>query len=135
MKIQHVPVEWVNSTWGMVEEFVASALEHAKGDYTVDQVKTFLSQGRWLLLVAVDNDNKIHGAATIDFFNRPNDRVAFIVTMGGKLITNPDTFEQLKAYLVSNGATMMECTARESTARLWERYGLAEKYRIVGVKL
>ena len=112
MKIQHVPVEWVNRTWDMVEEFVSSALEHSRGDYTADQVKTFLTQGRWLLLVAVDDDNKIHGAATIDFFNRPNDRVAFIVTMGGKLITNPDTFEQLKAYLVSNGATTMECTAR-----------------------
>jgi hypothetical protein len=135
MKIQHVPVEWVNRTWDMVEEFVSSALEHSKGDYTADQIKTFLVQGRWLLLVAVDDDNKIQGAATIDFFNRPNDRVAFIVTMGGKLITNPDTFEQLKLYLVSNGATVMECTARESTARLWERYGLAEKYRIVGVKL
>jgi hypothetical protein len=135
MKIQHVTLEWVHHTWNMVEGFIASALEHAKGDYTLDQVKQYVSSGQWLLLVAVNEDNKIQGAATVDFFNRPNDRVAFIVTMGGKLITNPDTFEQLKAYLVSMGATLLECTARESTARLWERYGLAEKYRIVGVKL
>ena len=135
MKIQHVPIEWVNRTWDMVEEFIASALEHSKGDYTVEQVKSLVAQGSWLLLVATDEENKIHGAATVNFYNRPNDRVAFIVTMGGKLITNSDTFQQLKTYLTSMGATIMECTARESTARLWTRYGLSEKYRIVGVKL
>ena len=135
MKIQHVTLDWINRTWDDVEQFIASALEHSKGDYTVEQVKVFVSQGTWLLLVATDDENRIHGAATINFFNRPNDRVAFIVTMGGKLITSPDTFQQLKAYLISMGATTMECTARESTARLWERYGLEEKYRIVGVKL
>ena len=135
MKVQHVPVEWVNSTWSMVEGFIASALEHAKGDYTADQVKTFLVLGQWTLLVATDDDNKIHGAATVNFYNRPNDRVAFIVAIGGKLISNEDTFEQLKAYLVAMGATVLEGAARESIARLWSRYGFTEKYRIVGVKL
>ena len=135
MKVQHVPVEWVNSTWSLVQEFIESALEHAKGDYTADQVKTFLVLGQWTLLVAVDDDNKIHGAAVVNFFNRPNDRVAFIVAIGGKLISNEDTFDQLRKHLVSMGATVLEGAARESIARLWSRYGFTEKYRIVGVKL
>lgn len=135
MKIQHVPVEWINSTWDMVEGFIASALEHAKGDYTADQVKTFLVLGQWTLLVATDDDNKIHGAAAVNFYNRPNDRVAFIVAIGGKLISSKDTVAQLKAYLVAMGATVLEGAARESIARLWSRYGFTEKYRIVGVKL
>jgi hypothetical protein len=33
------------------------------------------------------------------------------------------------------GATAIEGAARESIARLWQRYGFKEKYRIVGVKL
>ena len=135
MKVQHVPLEWVNRTWGMVERFIESALEHAKGDYTTDQVKTFLSQGTWTLIVATDDENKIHGAAVVDFFNRPNDRVAFVVAIGGKLISSQDTFTQLKEYLVAMGATVLEGAARESVARLWTRYGFSEKYRIVGVKL
>ncbi len=135
MKIQHVPVEWVNSTWDMVEGFIVSALEHAKGDYTADQVKTFLVLGQWTLLVATDDDNKIHGAAAVNLYNRPNDRVAFIVAIGGKLISSKDTVAQLKAYLAAMGATVLEGAARESIARLWSRYGFTEKYRIVGVKL
>jgi hypothetical protein len=135
MKVQHVPLEWVNRTWDMVEEYIQSALNHAKGDYTIEQVKTYLTQGSWTLLVATDDENKIHGAAVVNFYNRPNDRVAFVVTIGGKLITSKDTFAQLKAYLVAMGATVLEGAARESIARLWSRYGFSEKYRIVGVKL
>lgn len=134
MKIQYVPLEWVNQTWPRVEGFIAAALEYAQGDYTVDQVKTLVTQGTWMLLVAVDG-SEIKGAATINFYNRPNDRVGFISTIGGRLISNPDTFEQLKAFALSQGATVIEGAARESIARLWTRYGFTEKHRIVGVKL
>jgi hypothetical protein len=135
MKVQHVPIEWVNRTWDMVEGYIQSALDHAKGDYTADQVKAYLTQGSWTLLVATDDENKIHGAAVVNFFNRPNDRVAFVVAIGGKLISSKDTFAQLRLYLVTMGATVLEGAARESIARLWSRYGFSEKYRIVGVKL
>jgi len=135
MKVQHVPLDWVNRTWDMVEGYIQSALEHANGDYTAEQVKTYLTQGSWTLLVATDDENKIHGAAVVNFYNRPNDRVAFVVAIGGRLISNQDTFAQLKAYLVAMGATVLEGAARESIAKLWARYGFSEKYRIVGVKL
>jgi len=135
MKVQHVPLEWVNRTWDMVEGYIQSALEHANGDYTAEQVKTYLTQGSWTLLVATDDENKIHGAAVVNFYNRPNDRVAFVVAIGGRLISSQDTFAQLKAYLVAMGATVLEGAARESIAKLWSRYGFSEKYRIVGVKL
>jgi hypothetical protein len=135
MKIQYVALEWVNYTWDKVERFLADALAHSNGDYTVEQVKVFVTQGRWVLIVAVDDSGDIHGAATVEFFNRPDDRVAFITAIGGKLVSSADTFEQLRTYAKSMGATAIEGAARESIARLWRRYGFEEKYRIVGVKL
>jgi hypothetical protein len=84
--------------------------------------------------VAVE-EGVIHGAATINFYNRPNDRVAFITTIGGKLVSNKDTFEELRAFAKSKGATVIEGAARESIARLWKRYGFEEKHRIVGARL
>jgi hypothetical protein len=134
MNVQYVPLEWVNSTWDKVDKFIASALAHSKGDYTVEQVKSLVTQGQWELLVAVE-EGVIHGAATINFYNRPNDRVAFITTIGGKLVSNKDTFEELRAFAKSKGATVIEGAARESIARLWKRYGFEEKYRIVGARL
>ena len=134
MKLQHVPLDWVPAVWPKVQPFIASALEHAKGDYTVEHVQAYLTSGRWALLVIVDGET-IHGAITVEFFNRPNDRVAFITAIGGRLVSNQDTFAQLKVLMLSMGATTIEGAARESIARLWSRYGFEEKYRIVGVKL
>jgi hypothetical protein len=134
MIIERVDPAHVHHVWAAVEGFIASALDHSKGDYTLEQVKTLVAMGNWTLLVAVD-DNGVQGAATVDFFNRPNDRVAFVTSIGGRLVSSPDSVEQLKKLLGSFGATCIEGAARESIARLWSRYGFEEKYRIVGVRI
>lgn len=133
MKIQHVDTAYIHQTWPLVEDFIKWALDY-QTDYTLEHVKTFLSNGSWMLIVAAD-DSGIRGAAVVNFMNRPNDRVAFIVAMGGKLISSKETFADFSALLKAFGATYIEGAARESIARLWTRYGLEEKYRIVGVKL
>ena len=133
MKIQHVDTAYIHQTWPLVEDFIKWALDY-QTDYTLEHVKTFLSNGSWMLIVAAD-DSGIRGAAVVNFVNRPNDRVAFIVTMGGKLISSKETFADFSALLKAFGATYIEGAARESIARLWTRYGLEEKYRIVGVKI
>ena len=48
-----------------------------------------------MLLVATDDNAEIHGAATVSFINYPNDRVAFVTAIGGKLVTSPETFAQM----------------------------------------
>jgi hypothetical protein len=134
MKIQHVPVEWVPAVWDRVKAFIASALEHSKGEYSVEHAQAYVTSGQWVLLIATEGE-EIFGAATISFFNRPNDRVAFITAIGGKLVSSQDTFTQLKVILAALGATAIEGAAREAIARLWKRYGFEEKYRILGVTI
>ena len=134
MNLQVVPLQWVHRTWPVVSAFITDAVGQSKGDYTLDHVQSCLSTGEWMLVVGVE-DGVVHGAATISFFNRPADRVAFITTTGGKLVIDEKTIEQVKAIAASMGATALECAARESMTRLLGRYGFEEKYRIVGVKL
>lgn len=134
MKIQHVPIAWVNKTWPLVEPYLQKAVELSSPDYTIEQVKTYVASDQWLLVVAAD-ENGIHGAATVLFMNRPDDRVAMITYIGGRLISSPDTFEQFKQVLRGFGATAIEGAAREAIARLWTRYGFTEKHRVVGVKI
>jgi hypothetical protein len=137
MNVQHVPIEFVNQVWVQAESFIKNAIEQQKGeqDYTLDQVKTLVVTGQWLLLVASDEENEIKGAATVSFSNRPNHRVAFITYIGGRLITNPGTFQQMCAILKRYGATSIEGAVNEAVARLWRRYGFTEKYSIVGVTI
>ena len=135
LSIQPVHIQSVHQTWPLVEGFLAEALKWGEDDYTVEQAKACLAKGEWLLVVAVDEENKIHGAAAVNFFNMPNDRVAFVTAIGGKLISNKDTYEQFSTLLKSYGATKIQGAAREAIARLWTRYGFKERYRIVEAKL
>lgn len=134
MKIQHVDVNYTNQLWPQVEQFIDAALAY-QDDYTLEHVRVYVTNGTWTLIVAIDDDGVIHGAATIQFYNRPKDRVAFVVTMGGKLITGRETYAQFSDLLKAFGATYIEGASRESAARLWQRFGLSEKYRVVGAKL
>jgi len=134
MEIKHVPLEWVNRTWQDVEKFFVMCSPFSTGDYTVEQMKAYVAQGSWSLLVVVE-DGVIHGAITVSFYNRPNDRVALVTQIGGKCISSKETFDQLRVFALSMGATTIEGAARESVARLWRRYGFKEKHRIVSLKL
>ena len=135
MKVQYVPQQFVAQTWPRVEEYVKSALDYGHGDYTLDQIRLLVSLGNWLLLVAVDEEGHIHGATTVSFINYPNDRVAFITFIGGRLISNQDTFKEMCGILKNNGATKVQGMARPAIARLWKRYGFEERSTLVEVKI
>jgi hypothetical protein len=135
MKIQHVPVQFAAQTWGLVKDFLAESQQYAQGDYTLDQMQMYVCTGQWLLLVATDDENKIHGAMTVEFLNKPTKRVAFVTGTGGKFIIDSNTFKQLENVCRENGATDIECAARDSVVRLLTRFGFEEKYRILGVTI
>lgn len=136
LKVQPVPVQLINQTWAQVEPFIKSAEEKSGAtEYTTEQIKVYLVLGEWMLLVATDEANEIHGAATVSFINYPADRVAFITAIGGKLVTSPETFEQMSVIFKSNGATKIQGMAREAVARLWKRFGFIDKATLVETKI
>lgn len=136
LTVRPVPYEAVQQAWPLVAPFIESArVKSSNTEYTTDQIRLLVSNGSWLLLVAVDENNDLHGAATVNFINYPNERVAFVTAIGGKLVTNADTFSQLSAIAKAHGATKIQGAARESVARLWERFGFEQSAILVEYKL
>lgn len=137
MKIQHVPVELVHQVWPKIVKYLDAAVNQQEGepDFHIEHVRSYVTNGQWILLVAVDEELNFHGAATINFFNRPNDRVAFVTYIGGRLVANGDTFNQLCTLCKSFGATKIEGAVNEAVSRLWRKFGFKEKYRIAEVAL
>lgn len=135
LSVQLVPLSLIHTTWPLVEKFLEDALQWGEDDYTIEQVKVFVTKGDWMLLVAVDEEGLIHGAAAVNVYNMPNDRVAFVVAIGGRLISNDETYAQLCGLVKSFGATKIQGVARESIAKLWKRYGFKERYILVEAKL
>ena len=135
LKVQQVPLEYVNQTWDYVKPFIEAALEFSAGDYNAEEIRVMLALGSWHLIVATDEENTIHGALVVSYFNRPSDRVGFVVAIGGKLVSNRATWAQFEDILRSNGATYLEGAGRESIVKLWSRYGMKQKYIITGKSL
>lgn len=139
LSLRPVDTNYVQQTWPLVEPFITDAMKKG-GDfpdwaagYTVDHIQMFLTSGQWLLIVAVDEQNTIHGAATVSFMNYPLHRVAFVTTIGGKLISSPDTVEQLKGLLKQRGATKIQGYGRPAIVRLWKRYNFEPRNTLVEV--
>jgi len=137
ISVRPVETHFVQQVWPMVEGYLQSALEKdgTCTDYNIHHVQMFLTTGQWMLLVAADEDNAVHGAATVSFINYPLSRVAFITAIGGKLISNDETFEQLKTLLKLRGATKIQGFGREAIVRLWQRYGFEPRNTLVEVTI
>ena len=69
MNIRTVGQQYVNQTWHLVEDYIAESQKYGGGDYNTEHVKVYLTTGQWILIVAVDENNVIHGAMTITFNN------------------------------------------------------------------
>jgi hypothetical protein len=126
--------------WPKVASFLEDALTSSPEfpdwyqNYNIHHLQMFLTNGTWLLLVAVE-DGEIRGACTVSFANYPLHRVAFITAIGGKLIAGRETFEQLKGILKQRGATKIQGYGRESIVRLWQRYGFEPRLTLVEAEL
>jgi hypothetical protein len=57
--------------------------------------------------------------------------LAFITTIGGKSISDKDSYNNFCNVLKTHGATKIQGAARESVARLWRRLGFKNKHIIV----
>lgn len=128
--VQSVAPQYVAQLWPQVEPFIAKAEKHGGGDYNMDQIKMYLNLGLWWLVV-VTKDGQLVGAVTGTFMSYPNDRVAFITTMGGEEMCNDDALNQLRQILKSQGATKIQAACRESMVRLLQKIGFSPRYMVV----
>lgn len=130
LNLKIVPTSHIQQTWHEVEEMLDKAMSHSAGEYDINHLKVMLVEGRQVLLVCVDELNKIKCALTIEWINYTNDRVAFITAIGGKTCKN--AWNQFLEWVKINGGTKIQGAAYESVARLWKRqYGFENRYIIV----
>ena len=51
MIVQVVPIQYIHQLWSQVSGYIEDALQYADGDYNIEQVKVYLTNGSWQLLV------------------------------------------------------------------------------------
>ncbi len=118
--VQIVAPNNIYSVWEDVKSYLEASINVSEGDFTLDQLKLLLGRGEQTLLVSVDEKGILNGAMTIEFINRPNNRVMFITALGGHGIVNNETFSQVEVWAKSQGATKASAWAQEAQARLYK---------------
>lgn len=134
MRVAPVELPYVNQVWPQVEDYINDALilgDPGEALYNLPHIQGYVASGEWLLLVAVDEQNVIHGAMTVSFQNYPLHRVAFITAVGGKFILTDNMYEQLRALLKFKGATMIQAYGRPSMVRLLRKHNLTSRNTLV----
>tara|TARA_R110000772_G_scaffold8737_1_gene28916 strand:- start:264 stop:671 length:408 start_codon:yes stop_codon:yes gene_type:complete len=132
--IQEIPVDHIQGVWDSVKGYLEKGLSHSGGEYTVDQLKVFLTQGQSTLIVILDDSNKIKGALTVEWNNYPNARIAFMTAIGGA--TCQESFNMFCEWVKWRGGTAIRGAAFESVARLWKKkFGFENRYITVEKKL
>jgi hypothetical protein len=118
--VQIVAPNNIYNVWEDVKEYLNASINVSGGDYTLEQLKLLLSRGEQTLLVSVNEKSVLNGAMTVEFINRPNNRIMFITALGGHGIVNDKTFSQVESWAKMQGATKASAWAQEAQARLYK---------------
>jgi len=131
MNVKYVPVEALHQYWNKVQGYLKKKKKKTNGEYELAHIKVYLATGLQSLYVA-EEDGEIKGAASVNFINYPNHRIAYIISLGGKMVANPETWSNFAELLKLAGATKCQGCTLDSTARLWEsKTGFRKIYSVV----
>ena len=134
MNLRPVDPRFIPQLWEKVGPMLSKALDTGAGEYNADQLKVILVNGHQTLLVVCDGE-EIKGALTIAFEQYPNDRIAFITAIGGR-VSDKEAWGQFEQWAKLNGCTKFRGAAFESVARLWrQKFGFKNRYILVEKEL
>lgn len=135
IQVQIVLPDQIYTVWDEVKPLIEASLDVGFGYTTIDQVKLLLTKGTQTLLLAVD-DGQIAGAMVVEFVNYPNERVIFLVELGGKAVVDQSVLDQVENWARQNGATRMCAWADDARARLYKmKSGFTTARHVVEKKL
>ena len=131
-----VQPNYVYHIWDKVEKYLEGGLSKSGGEYNIHHLKQYLTSGQQTLVIVIDEEFKIHGAVALEFTNFPNERIAYITSIGGRHMTSQDLWEQFEDILRQLGVTAIRGGAHESVARLWRKlFKFEQRYIVVEKKL
>ena len=109
-QLKIIPFDYICQLWDQIEHYFKSASGAGTNDYTVEQIKFLLVQGKQTLFVIMDGE-KLIGAFSVEFSNYPNNKVMHIAAIGGKSV--------IEDWARSQGATKIRAFAQKAQARLY----------------
>lgn len=121
LTLHQVTPQQFDKAWPLAARWLAPALEHGDGAYTLDQLRLLTSQDRAFLLVLCRREQVV-GALVVEIHRRPQYTVASVLACGGKLIIKQG-WRDFTGWAKAWGCSRIEAWANDSRLRLYESVG------------
>jgi|DEB0MinimDraft_3_1074331.scaffolds.fasta_scaffold31718_2 hypothetical protein len=130
-----VPPQQIHKFWGISSPHLEKAIQTSSGEYTIDQLKVLVTQGKTTLLITLNENQICTGAATIEWLDYANDRVCYISYIGGKI--SQESWLQFVDWIIKSGGTKIQgSTSSPAIVRLWRmKFNMKPKYTLMELKL
>ena len=124
-----VPKHLLGLIWPKVEEYLAKAVDTAKGKLTIDDVRSGIESDLYLLWVVVDGEDII-AAVTTRVINYPTCNGMALDWVGGKRIKEWLSMlnSTMRDHAKNHGCSHLEGYGRPAWTRLIARHGWQEDY-------
>lgn len=134
-KLTVLAPEALDVCWPVVGGFLDSALSHSEGELNAEDVRQMVKAGHAFVLVIV-RAGEILAAGAVEVTQYPRYKVANIIAVGGKRVfLRRDEFQWLCRVARDMGCAKVQTYCRPSMARLLERLGMRQAYRVMRADL
>jgi hypothetical protein len=129
MQVSLVPLEYIETVWPQIEEYLDGAAKYTYGRFTVEDVKDGILTKPQQLWIAFD-DNAIYGAVVTEITQYPRMRALVMHFTGGKQLKSwkPDMLELLQRFAKENGCDIIESYGREGWGKVFEHDGFKSRF-------
>lgn len=127
--IRGIPANLVEHFWKLAEPYIKRALDHANGEFTPANIKSFCKD-KVIQLWLINEGEKVIGACTTEIVNYPQKRYCRVVTLGGSKAKDwmGDLDIILCEWAKQQGCQGLEAYVRKGFVPVLASYGLKYKY-------
>lgn len=130
MKVSLVPVEYIETVWPQIEEFMEGAAKYTYGRFNVEDIKEGLYTKPQQLWIAFTDDEVIKGAVVTQILMYPRMNSLVMHFTGGVDLKEwkPSMLELLQRFAKENGCDVIESYGREGWAKVFENDGFKSRF-------
>lgn len=130
--ITDVNAEDIDILWDRVRDNLSLALEHSRGEYTLEDIHLQLISGLMKLWIGYDEDGKLLASAVCELVNYPQKTVCYVVLAGGGFFGIwTEASMCIEDWAVANGADSIAAFTRRGVAKKMQAFAYNEIYTVI----
>jgi hypothetical protein len=130
MQVSLVPLEYIETVWPQIEEYMDGAARYTYGRFNVEDIKEGLYTKPQQLWIAFDEENSVKGAVVTQVLTYPRLNALVMHFTGGVDLKEwkPMMLEIIQRFAKENGCDVIESYGREGWGKVFQNDGFKSRF-------